>query len=87
MAVHSPGEEAQVDFGLAEAIIAGVRIRVSLFRLSHSGESVTVAFPSEGAEAFFEGLVVAYKRLGGVPAVIRFLIVTHRAHRGPAGRR
>jgi transposase len=74
VALHWPGEEAQVDFGLAEAIIAGVRTRLSLFhlRLSHSGESVTVAYPTEGQEAFFEGHVLAFERLGGVPGLIRY---------------
>jgi transposase len=74
VALHLPGEEAQVDFGLAEAIIAGVRTRVSLFhlRLSHSGEAVHVAYPSEGQEAFFEGHVIAFGRLGGVPHLIRY---------------
>jgi transposase len=74
VALHLPGEEAQVDFGLAEAIIAGVRTRVSLFhlRLSHSGQSVTLAYPTEGQEAFFEGHVIAFSRLGGVPGLIRY---------------
>jgi len=74
VALHLPGEEAQVDFGLAEAIIAGERTRLSLFhlRLSHSGEAVHVAYPTEGAEAFFEGHVIAFERLGGVPGLIRY---------------
>ncbi|MCZ7537523.1 MAG: IS21 family transposase [Acidimicrobiia bacterium] len=74
VALHLPGAEAQVDFGLAEAIIAGERTRVSLFhlRLSHSGEAVHVAYPTEGAEAFFEGHVIAFERLGGVPGLIRY---------------
>jgi transposase len=74
VALHVPGEEAQVDFGKADAIIAGVRTRISLFhlRLSHSGQSVTVAYPTEGQEAFFEGHVLAFSRLGGVPGRIRY---------------
>jgi len=73
VALRLPGEEAQVDFGFAEAIIAGVRTRISLFhlRLSHSGESVTVAYPTEGQEALREGHAIAFERLGGVPAMIR----------------
>jgi transposase len=74
VAVHLPGEEAEVDFGLAEAIIAGVRTRISLFhlRLSCSAAAVHVAFATEGAEALFEGHVIAFGRLGGVPARIRY---------------
>ena len=41
-------------------------------RLSHSGVAVHVAFGSEGQEAFLEGHVIAFARLGGVPARIRY---------------
>lgn len=71
---HPPGEEAQVDFGLADVVVAGVRTQVAVFelRLSHSGVAVHVAFGSEGQEAFLEGHVIAFARLGGVPARIRY---------------
>jgi transposase len=74
VAHHLPGEEAQVDFGLAEVIIGGERTQVAVFelRLSHSGVAVHVAFPSEGQEAFLEGHVIAFERIGGVPARIRY---------------
>jgi len=74
VALHPPGEEAQVDFGIAEAVIGGERTRVAVFelRLSHSGVAVHVAFGSEGQEAFLEGHVSAFARLGGVPARIRY---------------
>jgi len=74
VALHPPGEEAQVDFGIAEAVIGGECTRVAVFelRLSHSGVAVRVAFGSEGQEAFLEGHVTAFARLGGVPAPIRY---------------
>ena len=74
VALHHPGDEAQVDFGLADVFIAGVRTQVAVFelRLSHSGAAVHVAFGSEGQEAFLEGHVIAFSRLGGVPARIRY---------------
>jgi transposase len=74
VAHHPPGEEAQVDFGLAEVILGGERTQVAVFelRLSHSGVAVHVAFGSEGQEAFLEGHVIAFARLGGVPARIRY---------------
>jgi transposase len=74
VALHHPGDEAQVDFGLADVFIAGVRTQVAVFelRLSHSGAAVHVAFGSEGQEAFLEGHVTAFGRLGGVPARIRY---------------
>lgn len=74
VALHPPGEEAQVDFGLADVLIGGETTRVAVFelRLSHSGVAVHVAFGSEGQEAFLEGHVIAFARLGGVPARIRY---------------
>lgn len=74
VAHHLPGEEAQVDFGVAEAMIGGERTRVAVFelRLSHSGAAVHVAYGSEGQEAFLEGHVIAFARLGGVPGRIRY---------------
>jgi transposase len=74
VAHHLPGEEAQVDFGLSDVFIAGERTQVSVFelRLSHSGVAIHVAFGSEGQEAFLEGHVIAFARLGGVPARIRY---------------
>ena len=74
VAHHLPGEEAQVDFGLAEVILGGERTQVAVFelRLSHSGAAVHIASGSEGQEAFLEGHVIAFARLGGVPARIRY---------------
>lgn len=74
VALHHPGDEAQVDFGLADAFIGGERTQVAVFelRLSHSGVAIHVAFGSEGQEAFLEGHVTAFARIGGVPARIRY---------------
>ena len=71
---HLPGDEAQVDFGLADVFIGGERTQVAVFelRLSHSGAAVHVAFGSEGQEAFLEGHVTAFARLGGMPRTIRY---------------
>ena len=69
VAHHLPGEEAQVDFGVADVLIGREKVRVAVFelRLSHSGAAVHVAYGSEGQEAFLEGHVIAFARLGGVP--------------------
>lgn len=74
VAHYEPGDEAQVDFGLSDVFIAGERTTVAVFelRLSHSGVAIHVAFGSEGQEAFLEGHVIAFSRLGGVPARIRY---------------
>ena len=74
VAHYEPGDEAQVDFGLSDVFLAGERTQVAVFelRLSHSGDAVHVAFGSEGQEAFLEGHVTAFARLGGVPVRIRY---------------
>ena len=74
VALHEPGQEAQVDFGQFAAWLDGVHTRLSLFhmRLSASGKAVHVAYPTEGQEAFIDGHVVAFARLGGVPGLIRY---------------
>jgi transposase len=55
VAHHLPGEEAQVDFGVAEVMIGGETVRVAVFelRLSHSGAAVHVAYGSADARAFW----------------------------------
>ena len=72
--LHPPGEEAEVDFGGVSVWPDGVLTELSMFvlRLSHSGRAVHVCFPGEGQEAFLEGHVLAFERLGGVPRRIRY---------------
>jgi transposase len=72
--LHAPGTEAEVDFGTVHVWLDGVLTRLSMFvlRLSHSGRAVHLCSPSEGQEAFLEGHVVAFERLGGVPGRIRY---------------
>ena len=72
--VHAPGEEAEVDFGRVGVWLDGVLTELSMFvmRLSHSGRAVHVCYPGEGQEAFLEGHVVAFERLGGVPRRVRY---------------
>ncbi len=71
---HEPGAEAEADFGEATVLLAGEPVVVHLFhlRLSASGRSVTLAFLSEDQQALLEGHAVAFERLGGVPARIRY---------------
>jgi transposase len=73
VASHGPGEEAEVDFGAATVMLAGVPTTVRIFhlRLSHSGKAVHVPFLIEDQTAFLEGFAIAFERLGGVPAMIR----------------
>ncbi len=64
-----PGQDAQVDWGEAEVIMAGERVKVQLFvlRLNYSKARFVMAFPFQKQEAFFEGHNQAYRFLGGVP--------------------
>lgn len=68
---HEPGAEAEVDF--AELYVdlgpTGRRTKVFLFtlRLSYSGRAVHRVFATQAQEAFLEGHVHAFERLGGVP--------------------
>ncbi|GAC1664302.1 MAG: IS21 family transposase [Ktedonobacteraceae bacterium] len=64
-----PGQDAQVDWGEAIAIIAGIRQTVNLFvmYLSHSRRRYVMAFPSQKQESFFYGHVCAFNHFGGVP--------------------
>ncbi|MEV4580494.1 IS21 family transposase [Nonomuraea jabiensis] len=66
---HRPGEEAEVDFGDVYIMLGGVRTLCYLFvfRLSFSGKAIHRVFLSQAQEAFFEGHVHAFQRLGGVP--------------------
>lgn len=59
-----PAGEAQVDFGEALAVIAGVERK--------SDDCFVVAFPAETTEAFLEGHVRAFAYFGGVPTRILY---------------
>nr|WP_307622942.1 IS21 family transposase [Nocardia lijiangensis] len=66
---HRPGEEAEVDFGEVMVELRGERVKMFLFsfRLSFFGKAIHRMSTSGGQEAFFEGHVHAFRRLGGVP--------------------
>jgi len=70
---HAPGE-AQVDFGEAPVVIAGVEQKAHYLAmdLQHSDDCFVAAFPTETTEAFLEGHVRAFAYFGGVPTRIRY---------------
>jgi hypothetical protein len=70
---HKAGH-AQVDFGEADAIIAGKRVRFHYFcmDLPHSDGCFVKAYPAEVAEAFCDGHVAAFAFFGGVPLSILY---------------
>ena len=70
---HPPGH-AQVDFGEAVAIIAGVRRKIHFFcmDLPQSDACFVKAYPAETTEAFLDGHVSAFAFFGGVPLSILY---------------
>lgn len=66
---HEPGAEGEVDFHDLWVVMRGVKTKTALFtmRLSYSGRAAHRAFITQGQEAFLEGHVHAFDRLGGVP--------------------
>lgn len=69
-----PGQDAQVDWGEAEVIIAGEPVTVQLFlmRLSYSRKLFVMAFPSQKQESFLAGHVAAFHYFGGIPLRISY---------------
>jgi transposase len=66
---HGPAAEAEVDFHDLWVVLRGVKTKTALFtmRLSFSARAAHRASLSQGQEAFLEGHVYAFDRLGGVP--------------------
>ena len=71
--VHPPGE-AQVDFGEALVVVAGVEHKAHylVMDLPHSDDCFVAAFPAETTEAFLDGHVRAFGYFGGVPTRILY---------------
>jgi len=70
---HPPGH-AQVDFGEALGVIAGVQRKLHYFAMAlpHSDAFFIKAYPAETTEAFCDGHVSAFAFFGGVPLSILF---------------
>jgi transposase len=66
---HPPAAEAEVDFHDLWVILRGIKTKTALFtmRLSYSARAAHRAFLTQGQEAFLEGHVYGFARLGGVP--------------------
>jgi transposase len=69
-----PGAEAEVDWGEATVVIAGVPTRVFLFlmRACFSGACFVQAHVRETQQAFLEGHVAAFEFFGGVFGLVRY---------------
>jgi len=64
-----PGQDAQVDWGEAQVLLAGEQVTVQLFvmRLCYSRKIFVMAFPSQKQECFYAGHVAAFEYFGGIP--------------------
>jgi transposase len=69
-----PAGEAQVDFGEALVVIAGVEQKAHYLAmdLPQSDDCFVAAFPAETTEAFLEGHARAFAYFGGVPTRILY---------------
>lgn len=87
--VHDPGVTAEVDWGEASVLIAGVLATVGLFlmRSCFSGACFVMAFETQSQQAFFEGHVHALDWYGGVFATVRYDNLKAAAKKTLKGRR
>jgi transposase len=71
---HEPAAEAEVDWGEAKVLIAGVLVKVYLFlmRACFSGACFVQAFPRETQQAFLEAHVQALDWYGGCFGLVRY---------------
>jgi transposase len=87
--VYDPGVTAEVDWGEAKVLIAGVLVTVGLFlmRSCFSGAAFVMAFETQSQQAFFEGHVAAFEFFGGVFGTIRYDNLKAAAKKTLKGRR
>ncbi len=83
-----PGTDAQVDWGEADAIIAGIQQTVQFFvmRLCYSRRVFAMAFPAQKQECFFAAHVAAFAHFGGVPHRLTYDNLTTAVKRVFTGR-
>jgi len=72
--LHLAGCEAEVDWGEAQVVLAGVQTKVFLFlmRACYSGATFVTCFERQSQQAFLEAHVEAFHFFGGVFETIRY---------------
>lgn len=71
--LEHPPAEAQVDFGITEAVKDGkfIDVHCLLMTLPHSNAAYCVPLPGENQECFLYGLKTMFNQLGGIPRKVR----------------
>ena len=82
------GCEAEVDWGTAEAVIAGERLRLKFFcmRSKYSGKHFVRFYPCERQQAFFDAHIHAFEFFGGVFPVLIYDNLTSAVRKVLQGR-
>ena len=85
---YAPGAEAEVDWGQATVILAGVPTVVHLYviRTSHSGAAFVQGFLHETQQAFLEAHTEAFRFFGGVFATVWYDNLTSAVRKVLRGR-
>jgi len=86
---HEAAAEAEVDWGEAKVLLAGVLVKVYLFlmRACYSGACFVQAFPRENQQAFLEAHVQALEWFGGCFGLVRYDNLTSAVKTVLKGRR
>ncbi|WP_237417338.1 IS21 family transposase [Halobacillus litoralis] len=71
--LNHPPAEAQVDFGITEAVKDGkfIDVHCLVMSLPYSNAAFTIPLPGENQECFLYGLKKSFELLGGVPRKLR----------------
>ena len=87
--VHDPGVTAEVDWGEAKVVIAGVLVTVGVFlvRSCFLGGCFVMAFEAQSAQAFFEGHVAAFDFFSAIFGTLRYDNLKSAAKKRLKGRR
>ena len=83
-----PGADAQCDWGEAQVRMSGklINAQILCMKLSYSGRSFVMAFPTQRQEAFFEGQRQAFEWYEGVPTRISYDNLTSAVRKVLRGR-
>jgi transposase len=66
------GQEAEIDWGTATAVVGGEKIRLKFFcmRSKYSGKHFVRFYPCERQQALFDGHIKAFEFFGGIYTIL-----------------